>query len=74
MDTKERTEDERCSVLWFIGLSRFSLSRDAKLKAFRNLETNTVVGLNVISELNQWFPAVNVLTFVHICAGHTSLS
>lgn len=37
LDTTEQTEVERCSVVWLIGLSRSSLSRDAKLKAFRNL-------------------------------------
>lgn len=40
LDTMERTEEERCSVVWLIGLSRSSLSRDAKLRAFRNLKTD----------------------------------
>lgn len=38
LDTMERTEEDRCSVVWLIGLSRSSLSRDAKLRAFRNLK------------------------------------
>lgn len=33
----ERTEEQRCRVLWLMGLSSSSLSREAKLKAFRNL-------------------------------------
>lgn len=33
----ERTEEHRCRVLWLMGLSSSSLSREAKLKAFRNL-------------------------------------
>lgn len=33
----ERTEEQRCKVLWLMGLSSSSLSREAKLKAFRNL-------------------------------------
>ncbi len=37
LDTIERTEEERCREVWLIGLRRSSLSRDAKLKALRNL-------------------------------------
>lgn len=33
----ERTEEQRCRVLWLMGLSSSSLSREAKLSAFRNL-------------------------------------
>lgn len=33
----ERTEEQRCRVLWLIGLSSSSLSKEAKLRAFRNL-------------------------------------
>lgn len=32
------TEEDRCRVVWLMGLSRSSLSREAKLRAFRNLE------------------------------------
>jgi len=34
----ERTEEHRCRVLWLMGLSSSSLSREAKLRAFRNLQ------------------------------------
>lgn len=33
----ERTDEQRCSVLWLMGLRSSSLSREAKLRAFRNL-------------------------------------
>lgn len=33
----ERIEEQRCRVLWLMGLSSSSLSREAKLKAFKNL-------------------------------------
>lgn len=33
----ERTEEQRWRVLWLMGLSSSSLSREAKLRAFRNL-------------------------------------
>lgn len=33
----ERTEEQRCKVLWLMGLRSSSLSREAKLRAFRNL-------------------------------------
>lgn len=37
LETIERTEEQRCRVLWLMGLRSSSLSKEAKLRAFRNL-------------------------------------